>query len=599
MTFINSEKILYELIGSCASGCSNTILQIAEQCQILNKYSTSPNQAKFFKKAGPLLSPIEILSLQQKIDPSDFLDVVENLPMNKRYPAFISELLVEILNKSNEATIAKLSEKLSKAIISLLTYRQTLFSCQIHSICFSSALNVFPEKIHYDFGFLCETCTKEIPITVCLICAHRCHQGHSIQPLGMEVISCNCSFSGNCCSKNPLPLPSHIKLKNIKTLPLDMVFHYEPSILTEQNGEVSYISRECDTGTLVGDRPMCEIEQINEECEDPTNLTSGYFEVEILIGGTYDQIAIGLTDDASYPLEEFAGYKEMSIAFHGDDGKCYINGQGINYGCKFGSYDIVGCGTTQDGDVFFTCNGMLFPLVNLQLTGKIYPLISMRGKFSNVRINMGPNFNFEFEKLLELPNPTTSIIADKYSIQYFLKSSVIQEKLSLLINSTNLLPATREILKTIFDNEESLDKVESEMCSHKHHNSLFSNPEETKTELAARSAKKQHTRYNTGDNFAIIEKGKSEEYKNKLLIAVDGSEDFSNSNKDYKLVESKSPQSIPNNQITQQPPIISNVERIGDNPPAKQQQKKENKKQETGGSKKCSCGSGNDGCVII
>ena len=36
--------------------------------------------------------------------------------------------------------------------------------------------------------------------------------------------------------------------------------------------------------------------------------TVGYFEVKILMGGFYDQIAIGVTSNPSFPLGEFAGY---------------------------------------------------------------------------------------------------------------------------------------------------------------------------------------------------------------------------------------------------------------------------------------------------
>ena len=71
--------------------------------------------------------------------------------------------------------------------------------------------------------------------------------------------------------------------------------------------------------------------QLDYPLEDPEDdnlgsLTQSYFEVKVLIGGLYDQIAIGLTNNPAYPLQEFAGYKPHSLAYHADDGKCYING---------------------------------------------------------------------------------------------------------------------------------------------------------------------------------------------------------------------------------------------------------------------------------
>jgi hypothetical protein len=36
------------------------------------------------------------------------------------------------------------------------------------------------------------------------------------------------------------------------------------------------------------------------------------------------------------------GYWEGSIAYHADDGKCYINGDPIGYGSRYGSFDVIG-----------------------------------------------------------------------------------------------------------------------------------------------------------------------------------------------------------------------------------------------------------------
>ncbi len=91
-------------------------------------------------------------------------------------------------------------------------------------------------------------------------------------------------------------------------------------------------------------------------------------------------------------MNEFAGYKANSIAYHADDGKCYINGQSIGYATRYGSYDVVGCGVTKNGDVYFTLNGMLLPLINIEMQGKIYPLVSIRGKYTSVAMEFGPDF---------------------------------------------------------------------------------------------------------------------------------------------------------------------------------------------------------------
>lgn len=67
-------------------------------------------------------------------------------------------------------------------------------------------------------------------------------------------------------------------------------------------------------------------------------LIKAYFEVKIILGGFYDQVAVGLTSSANYPTEDmFIGYMEGSIGFHGDDGKCYIKGESFEYSSPYGS----------------------------------------------------------------------------------------------------------------------------------------------------------------------------------------------------------------------------------------------------------------------
>ena len=111
----------------------------------------------------------------------------------------------------------------------------------------------------------------------------------------------------------------------------------------------------------------------------------GYFEIKVVLGGFYNQVAIGVTTDAFYPLSEFIGYQNNSVSYHGDDGKCYINGHSFTYGPKFGSSDAVGCGVTTHGNVYFTYNGMLLPKIKFEELGNFYPAFSIRGKLTTVR----------------------------------------------------------------------------------------------------------------------------------------------------------------------------------------------------------------------
>ena len=81
------------------------------------------------------------------------------------------------------------------------------------------------------------------------------------------------------------------------------------------------------------------------------------------MGGFYDQLAIGVTSNPSFPLGEFAGYQAHSVAYHADDGKCYKEGDSFAYSARYGANDTIGCGVTADQNIFFTINGILLPLI--------------------------------------------------------------------------------------------------------------------------------------------------------------------------------------------------------------------------------------------
>lgn len=54
------------------------------------------------------------------------------------------------------------------------------------------------------------------------------------------------------------------------------------------------------------------------------------------------------------------GWKKGSWAYHGDDGKLYLEqGQGVRFGDTYGASDVLGCGSDVDKDeFFFTKNGI-------------------------------------------------------------------------------------------------------------------------------------------------------------------------------------------------------------------------------------------------
>jgi hypothetical protein len=138
--------------------------------------------------------------------------------------------------------------------------------------------------------------------------------------------------------------------------------------------------------------------------------TIAYFEVEILMGGYYDQIAIGITNNKNFNVSEFAGYSLESVGYHGDDGKCFVHGSPYTYGTKFGSKDVIGCGVTKSGNVYFVHNSCILPLLDVRIKGNIYVLISLRGKYSSVKVNHNPELvRFKHKKISTYKNPTAHL----------------------------------------------------------------------------------------------------------------------------------------------------------------------------------------------
>lgn len=47
---------------------------------------------------------------------------------------------------------------------------------------------------------------------------------------------------------------------------------------------------------------------------------------------------------------------------------------------RFGTNDVIGCGITASGNVYFSYNGYPLQLIHSKFEGKVYPIVSMRGK---------------------------------------------------------------------------------------------------------------------------------------------------------------------------------------------------------------------------
>lgn len=53
---------------------------------------------------------------------------------------------------------------------------------------------------------------------------------------------------------------------------------------------------------------------------------------------------------------------------------------------RYGSNDVIGCGVTASGNVYFSFNGFPLQLIPAKLEGIIYPIVSMRGRQTKISI---------------------------------------------------------------------------------------------------------------------------------------------------------------------------------------------------------------------
>ena len=115
-----------------------------------------------------------------------------------------------------------------------------------------------------------------------------------------------------------------------------------------------------------------------------------YFEIEVLDVGARGTIAVGVAS-GELSLNRFPGCERASYGFHGDDGRCYINGsRGDAYSSAFRRGDIVGCGViVSRGELFFTRNGEQLPIVARGLAGPFHAVVGLHSLGESIRANFG------------------------------------------------------------------------------------------------------------------------------------------------------------------------------------------------------------------
>lgn len=425
------------------------ITQIASEYSKSNKIDENILNSLRFKMFNMLnIFSLDILKMNKSLySLQNTFDILRNYPMIKRRKGTI----IEILDFVNESLTEQIEVNFSinqdafisllNMLLSYLIFKQQLRSCFVYSICLSFSNEDYLSNNYTEFGFICNSCN----LNICLICTHRCHLGHSFNSLGYSYFQCQCGINNTngkntpCLAMESLDIPQHLKTSFFSSIlnegsqtKLEESSHLKSISHTYKDSEKDlekliksprsnvFIATNCKTVTIQTDNPIC---QVLENSNELSEYTLYYFETEIIMGGYFDQIAIGLTTVQNYPTNEFAGYLGNSVGYHGDDGKCYVNSTGYSYGVKFGSTDIIGCGITNNGNVYYTHNGCILPLLDIKLTGHVYSIISLRGKYSSVKINhnqIGEKFLFRHnkQKKYKLPNITNFSISTANLIRH-------------------------------------------------------------------------------------------------------------------------------------------------------------------------------------
>ncbi|KAI7906608.1 concanavalin A-like lectin/glucanase domain-containing protein [Cokeromyces recurvatus] len=130
-----------------------------------------------------------------------------------------------------------------------------------------------------------------------------------------------------------------------------------------------------------------------------------YFEIQILSKGVDGHIGIGFCRKLN-SLDRFPGWEEYSWGYHGETGKVYSgSGTGQNYGPKFGTGDIIGCGVDfRNMTAFYTKNGVYLGTAfkKIKETMELFPFIGFKTPGEKIEVNFGAKpFMFDIEQWIE------------------------------------------------------------------------------------------------------------------------------------------------------------------------------------------------------
>lgn len=106
------------------------------------------------------------------------------------------------------------------------------------------------------------------------------------------------------------------------------------------------------------------------------------------------EIGVGFCRGAS-PFTGMPGWKKGSWAYHGDDGKLFLEkDQRVQFGDTYGVGDVIGCGSDMDKDeFFFTKNGTRVGqgYAGKLLCERLFAVVGVYCESFHFSVNFGPD----------------------------------------------------------------------------------------------------------------------------------------------------------------------------------------------------------------
>eukprot|EP01087_Luapelamoeba_hula_P009396 TRINITY_DN241_c0_g1_i6.p1 TRINITY_DN241_c0_g1~~TRINITY_DN241_c0_g1_i6.p1 ORF type:complete len:879 (-),score=129.25 TRINITY_DN241_c0_g1_i6:99-2735(-) len=252
--------------------------------------------------------------------------------------------------------------------------------------------------------FHCKSCYQtERSKVCCLVCVYTCHKGHNLKYRPPNSAYCDCGPTARCQALGCQSEKSDCSL----TASMEHVIA-SSDISTSLNTNVGLLTWQLEgysKGRMLASTCLYQPYgfDLSSYRGSVRDTTAFYYEVEI-IECPKGILAVGfapLHTDKSTP--KLPGFNNLTWGWHSDDGKLFVcgrSGKGNVFGPTYSVGDVVGCGVTGSGKVFYTLNGLFVgsvPEARIEPGHKLYATIGRIGTTKTsvfVRVRIQPPFKF-------------------------------------------------------------------------------------------------------------------------------------------------------------------------------------------------------------